>query len=305
MTARLIATLLWLASRLPLGTSRAIGRGLGRLAWHLGGSARRVTERNIFLAYPDLSEGDRAQLARRSLEATGELAAEMGFVWHRPWDEVKARIVEVRGEELVREALGEGRGVIMLGPHLGNWEVAGLYIAGWGDALALYEPPHMQALDDMVRRARERSGTKLVPTDPRGLATLVRTLKRGGVTGILPDQVPPVEESGENSVFMGIPCFTMSFASKLLQRTGAAAFFGFAERVPGGFRMHFLPASTELYSDDLDASLLAMNAGVERCLRIAPEQYQWEYKRFRVRPRREPDYYARDWVPEHPTQGNN
>ncbi|CAN0599565.1 unnamed protein product, partial [Ectocarpus sp. 12 AP-2014] len=146
--------------------------------------------------------------------------------------------------------------------------------------------------------ARERSGTKLVPTDARGLATLVRTLKRGGVTGILPDQVPPVEESGENSVFMGVPCFTMSFASKLLQRTGAAAFFGFAERVPGGFRMQFLPAGEDLYSDDLQKSLLALNDGVEACLRLCPEQYQWEYKRFRTRPRGSLDYYARDWAPE-------
>ena len=305
MTARLIAALLWLASRLPLEVSRALGRGLGRLAWIVGGSARRVTERNIFLAYPDMSAAEQQRLARRSLEATGELAAEMGFVWNRPWHEVQASIVEVCGEEAVLQAIAEGRGAVMLGPHLGNWEVAGLYIANWGDALALYEPPHMQALDQMVRSAPERSGTKLVPTDARGLATLVRTLKRGGVTGILPDQVPPVEEAGENSVFMGIPCFTMSFASKLLQRTGAAAFFGFAERVPGGFRIHFLPATAELYSDDLDTSLRALNDGVERCLRLAPEQYQWEYKRFRVRPRREPDYYARDWVPEHPTQGKH
>ena len=298
MTARLIAILLSLASRLPLSMSRALGRFLGRLAWWVGGSARRVTERNIFLAFPELDEGAQKQLAKRSLQATGELAAEMGFVWHRPWSAVHERIVEVHGEEAVRAAQAEGRGVIMLGPHLGNWEVAGLYIADWGDALALYEPPHMEALDAMVRQARERSGTKLVPTTPRGLATLVRTLKRGGVTGILPDQVPPVEESGENSVFMGIPCFTMSFASKLLQRTGAAAFFGFAERVPGGFRMHFIPATQALYSEDLAESLAALNDGVEACVRMAPEQYQWEYKRFRVRPRREPDYYAKHWCPE-------
>ena len=298
MTTRLITLLLWLASRLPLNVSRAIGRGLGRLAWLAGGSARRVTERNIGLAFPELDAAAQARLARRSLQATGELAAEMGFVWHRPWEEVRAAVVEVCGEEAVREALARGRGVVMLGPHLGNWEVAGLYIAEWGDSLALYEPPHMQALEDMVRRARERSGTKLVPTDARGLATLVRTLKRGGVTGILPDQVPPVEESGQNSVFMGIPCFIMTFANKLLKRTGAAAFFGIAERVPGGFRVRFIPAEEAIYSDDLEESLLALNRGVEASLRICPEQYQWEYKRFRVRPRGDDDYYAPDWTPK-------
>ena len=297
MKARFILSLLHLASWLPLSASRALGRGLGNLLWWSGSSPRRVTERNIELAFPELAPAQRASLAKRSLRSTGELAAEMGYVWLRPWESVRARILEVHGEAPVLEALARGRGVVVLGPHLGNWEVAGLYIAAWGDALALYEPPHMQALDGVVRSARERSGTKLVPTDARGLATLVRTLRRGGVTGILPDQVPPVVEAGQNSVFMGIPSFTMTFASKLLQRSGAAAFYAVAERVPGGFRMHFTAADDAIYSDDLAVSLRALNDGVERCVRKWPEQYQWEYKRFRTRPRGDVDYYARDWRP--------
>ncbi len=304
MKARLTVFLLRLASYLPLSLSRALGRALGTVLWWVGGSPRRVTERNIYLAFPELNESERRQLAYRSLQATGELALEMGYVWYRPWEQVRERIIDVQGEAPVLDALAQGRGVVVLGPHLGNWEIAGLYIAAWGDALALYEPPHMQALEAVVRRARERSGTKLVPTTPRGLATLVKTLRRGGVTGILPDQVPPVLESGENSEFMGLPCFTMTFVSKLLQRSGAAAFYGFAERVEGGFRMHFLPAADGIYSEDLSVSLKALNDGVEACLRRVPEQYQWEYKRFRTRPREPVDFYAPAWRPgsRHPAQ---
>jgi KDO2-lipid IV(A) lauroyltransferase len=268
------------------------------LLWWSGSSLRRVTERNIQLAFPELSTAEREQLARRSLQAAGELALEMGYVWHRPWERVRQRIVEVCGEAPIMSALERGRGVVMLGPHLGNWEVAGLYISAWGDSLALYKPPQMRELEQVVRQARERSGTRLVPTNARGLATLVRTLRRGGVTGILPDQLPDGRESGENSIFMGQPAFTMTFASKLLARSGAAAFFGFAERVPGGFRLHFFPAEEALYSEDLAVSLAALNRGVEACLRLCPEQYQWEYKRFRTLPRGEHDYYARDWRPE-------
>jgi KDO2-lipid IV(A) lauroyltransferase len=298
VTARFIAFLLWIASLLPLAVSRAIGRALGRLGWYLGGSARRVTERNIALAFPDLNESQRRTLAKRSLQATGELAAEMGYVWNRPWSRVRSHILEVLGADAVRDALAHGQGVMMLGPHLGNWEILGLHLTELGKSVALYEPPHLQALDSMVRNARQRTGSTLVPTDARGLATLVRALKQGAIAGILPDQVPPVVESGENSEFMGIPCFTMTLASKLLARSGATAFFGFAERVPGGYRLHYLPADQAIYSDDIQLSLRALNDGVEQCLRICPEQYQWEYKRFRVRPREAPDYYARDWRPQ-------
>jgi KDO2-lipid IV(A) lauroyltransferase len=56
--------------------------------------------------------------------------------------------------------------------------------------------------------------------------------------------------------------------------------------------VHYLPADEALYSDDVAESLRALNDGVERCLRHCPEQYQWEYKRFRTRPRGELDHYA-------------
>jgi KDO2-lipid IV(A) lauroyltransferase len=288
---------MWFSSRLPLTWSRALGRGLGRIAWWLRLTPRRVTERNIGLAFPELSPAKQTDLARRSLLATGELTAEMGYVWGRPWPQVRARVTEIIGEAPVRAALAQGRGVMLLGPHLGNWEITGLLIAELGDAVALYEPPHMQALDSMIRTARQRSGTTLVPTDARGVASLVRALKRGAITGILPDQVPPVVESGENSVFMGVSCFTMTLVTRLLKRSGAKAFFTFAERVSEGFRVHYIPANDALYSDDLGESLRALNDGVEACLRHCPEQYQWEYKRFRERPRGAVDYYAPNWQP--------
>lgn len=271
---------------------------MGRAAWLVGGSARRVTERNIGLAFPELTPTDQTQLARRSLQATGELAGEMGFIWNRPYVTVRQHILEVVGEDAVRATLEQGRGVMMLGPHLGNWEVVGLHLSELGDSVALYEPLHMQTLDEMVRSARQRSGSTLVPTDAKGLVTLVRALKNGAIAGILPDQVPPVLEAGENSQFMGISCFTMTLASKLLKRSKAIAYFAFAERIAGGYRVHYIPADPDIYSDELAVSLRALNQGVEQCLRICPEQYQWEYKRFKERPRGNIDYYARDWTPE-------
>ncbi|MFT7286425.1 MAG: KDO2-lipid IV(A) lauroyltransferase [Halieaceae bacterium] len=293
MIVRFIRLFLWLSSRLPLVASRRLGRFLGRMLWWFGGGARRVTEKNIALAFPELPVPERERLARQSLQATAELTVEMGFIWMRPWPVVRGYILEVRGDDAVREALATGRGVMVLGPHLGNWEVIGLHLATLGKAVALYEPPHMQAFDSLIRTARQRSGSTLVPTTARGLGRLVKALKQGGIAGILPDQVPPVVESGRNSEFMGLSCFTGTLSSKLLQRSGAVAFFGFAQRVDGGYHIHYLPAEPELYSEDLQLSLKALNEGVENCLRYCPEQYQWEYKRFRERPRGPIDYYAK------------
>ncbi len=289
--AALAGLLLRLCALLPLSRARALGRNLARLYWLLGGSSRRVTERNIELAFPALAADERRELARRSLLATGELATETGHAWLRPWSELQQRIESVEGASLVTDALGAGRGVILLAPHIGNWEVLGLHLATLGPTVSLFEPPQLASLGPLIRRARERSGASLVPTDNRGLATLLRSVRHGGIAGILPDQVPRSPSAGKNVRFMGVRCFTPTLACQMIRRSGAVAIFGMALRTPGGFRICYFPAGKDINSSDDMESLAAMNRGVETCVRAAPEQYQWEYKRFRVRPKDGPDVY--------------
>ncbi len=291
LKAGLISALLHLLSLLPLAAARWLGRLGAQLYWPIGGRSRAVTERNIALAFPELNEQQQAELARRSLMATAELAAEMGHVWLRSWDYVQSLILRVEGEEQITDCLATGRGVIVLAPHLGNWEIIGLHLGLLGDTVSLYEPPALARLGSMIERGRQRSGATLVPTDSRGLARLLRSVKQGNISGILPDQAPGDINSGENAKFMGVRCFTPTLASNMIRRTGALAVFGFAERVPGGFIVRYLPADEGIYDDDNQVSLRALNDGVERCVRHCIEQYQWEYKRFRVRPAEGPGVY--------------
>ncbi len=284
--------LLKLTALLPLSWSRALGRTMARLFAPIASRSRKVTELNIRRAYPGLSETQQRSLAQQSLAATGELMGEMGFVWLRPWATLKASIVSETGSAQIREALASGRGVIVLAPHIGNWEVLGLHLGTLGETVSLYEPPAIKGLGKVIERARQRSGAELVPTDSRGLAKLLRSVKRGKISGILPDQVPPRGKAGRNVPFMGIPCYTGSLAAQMIQRTGALAVYGFAKRVRGGFEVVYLPADEAIYSDDLDIALTALNAGVERCVSHCPEQYQWEYKRFKTRPPAQPEFYA-------------
>ena len=77
LKATLVMFFLRCCSLLPLSWARALGRGAVRLYWPFGGRSRRVTERNIELVFPELAAPEQAALARRSLCATGELAAEI------------------------------------------------------------------------------------------------------------------------------------------------------------------------------------------------------------------------------------
>ena len=281
----LIKMLLGFCALLPLSAARSLGRTMARVYWPIGGRSRKITEINIAAAFPELSERERTELSKKSIESTGELFTEMGHVWLKPWPQVADLIIQETGVELVHAAKASGRGVILLGPHLGNWEVAGLHCAAQGDTVTLFQPPKIEGLGKVMIAARQSSGATLVPTDRRGLAALLRSVKNGGTSAILPDQAPGDINSGQNSLFMGVPCFTGTLASNMIKRTGAVAVFAYALRVDGGFTMHYMAAEQEIYDDDLSVSLAALNRGVERCVRCCVEQYQWEYKRFRVRPR--------------------
>jgi len=287
----LIKGMLHLSALLPLSVARGMGRLVGRLYWPLGGRSRKVTLHNIRAVFPEMSDAEHRTLARRSLIATAETAAEMGHVWIRPWSELSQLVKEVHGTQLITNALKEGRGVVALAPHFGNWEVTGLHLGSLGKTVSLYSPPTLQALGPIIEKSRRGSGATLVPTTSRGLAKLLKSVKAGTISGILPDQVPPDVNAGENSLFMGIPCFTGTLACNIIRRTGALAIFGSAQRVPGGFVVRYELADPEIYDEDTAVSLAALNRGVETCLRRCVEQYQWEYKRFRVRPSDGPGFY--------------
>jgi KDO2-lipid IV(A) lauroyltransferase len=81
--------------------------------------------------------------------------------------------------------------------------------------------------------------------------------------------------------------------SRLALKTGAPVIFGYAERLPHGrgYHLHFLPAPSDINQGDIESSAATVNAMVEKCVRAAPEQYQWVYKRFRVRPHGEKAFY--------------
>ncbi len=289
----LLRLLLVLTAGLPLTTARRLGRWFGSCYYAVGVRGRHVAATNIRLVYPELTEHEQDQLVRATLQETGVLAFEMGHVWAQPWEQMQRLIVETEGVDLVETALKEGRGVIVLGPHLGNWEVLGLHLATLGEMVALFEPPKIESLGPIIKEARERSGGRLVPTTARGLADLAKSVKAGGISGILPDQVPDSPAGGINVPFMGIDCATATLGCNLIKRSRAIAFMGAAYRVAHGFRVCYRAAPEAIYLDDSKVALTAMNAAVEDLICGHEAQYQWQYKRFRLQPPGAVDLYDR------------
>ncbi len=277
----LIIGLVKLIGRLPLRRARQFGSTAGRIAYRLNVGMVKVTRRNLTLCLPQYSAEQRERLTRDSVLETGRLAPEVCVIFCNQRTPVKSRIRHLEGEALVRGLLADGKGLIVLAPHLGNWEVLGTYLTELAPTTSLYQPPRLAGLDDFIRSGRQQTGSQLVPTNAKGVAALLKALKSGGICGILPDQNPNEDQSGDYVPFFGHPAFTMTLAYKLIRKTGCNAVFAFAKRVPEGFDLIFRAPPEELYSEDLLTSLTALNKGVEQLVMEAPAQYQWEYKRFK------------------------
>ncbi|MFW5825500.1 MAG: lysophospholipid acyltransferase family protein [Marinobacter sp.] len=274
-----------LAGKLSFTMAQRIGRVLGTLGWWFPTRSRQVTTANINLCFPDMPHDQRQRLIRSSLRHTGQTFTEIPLMWEWPVEKCLSLIREVEGVELIDSALAEGSGVVLLAPHLGNWELAGIYFSSRYRMAALYSPPRLPGFEDYMIRVRERAGSTLVRGDRRGLVRMVSILKGGGIAGILPDQSPHRNSGYAYGPFFGINVRTMTLAPKLIARSGAASFTTYAQRLRDGqgFRIVVRPTEPGIDSSDPVEAVTALNRSVEKCVREVPEQYQWEYKRFRHR----------------------
>ncbi len=281
--------LMHLLARLPLRLVHYLGSGLGVLIAWLPNRQRRNTLINIALCQPELSQREAVELRNRCLREFGKTYFEIAHLWLRPSAEVLNLVRETCGTEWLERQ--PGTGLIVLSPHLGAWELAGLYLAAQGPTAIFYKP--QKYLDDLILASRKRSGATLAPITARGIRLLVQALERGEYVGILPDQAPRADKGAVFAPLFGIPAYTMLLVNRLARKTGAQVVFLFAERLESGrgYRIHCHRATEAVRSESDQQAATALNQGIAECIRVCPEQYLWPYRRFRERPEGLPKFY--------------
>lgn len=269
----------------PLWLLHAIGGVLGWLTYALSPSYRRRLQANARLA------GVAAADIRASIAQAGCLVAELPRLWLRPADRAIADPVHWDGRETLQALLDRGRGLVLLTPHLGSFEIsAQAYAEAFGarqPITVLYRPARKRWLRELEETARARPALATAPATLAGVRQMLRALKKGQTVGLLPDQVPP-QGMGVWVPFFGQDAYTMTLAARLVQQTGAAVGLLWTERLPGGrgYLVHAgeLPEPLPADADEASAARIinrAMEAVILRC----PRQYLWGYHRYK-QPRR-------------------
>lgn len=279
MKAFLLAGLFDLLAWLPLRLLHGAGAMLGWITyWASGRYAFRLRE-NLEKAMNGRPRVEVAGLRSTNIAQMGKAACELPWIWRRPLEQVVRSVRAVKGIEHFEAARRSGKGIIVLTPHLGCFEIVGLYVASQMPMTCMYRVPKQPWLDPIIRGGRERGMMKLARADVGGVRVLLKALKRGEAIGILPDQVPGNGE-GEWANFFGRPAYSMTLAGKIIEASGSAVLLSYGERLPrgAGYTIHFRPLELKPGASVTQQ----LNAAQEQLILECPSQYLWSYNRYKV-----------------------
>ena len=291
MGIRLLLALLGLFSALPLAVQARVGNAVGRLAFHLVGSRRRVALRNLELCFPELSPVAREQLAKEHFRWLGRSLLERGLLWYASPERLRT-IIHVEGD--VHLAERSERPVMWLTPHFMGLDFAGASVLLFQKrkGISIYQEQSNEVMNEALRRGRLRFGNaEIFARDDAGRA-LVRAIRRGDGFFNLPDMDFGIRDAAFVP-FFGVPTATLLAPSRMARALNMIVQPVIAEILPGGqgYRVRYEAPWRDFPSDDAVADSARLNRWIEGEIRKNPAQYLWVHRRFKTRPPGEPSLY--------------
>jgi KDO2-lipid IV(A) lauroyltransferase len=276
-----------------LGWDRAvaIGEKLGELGYWPLGIRKRVVEKQLAAAFPELSRKEVGDLARESYRHLGRSSIETALLGSIGRDKFETLVETVEGWDLLESGLARGKGLILVTGHMGNWELGGAYIATRGIPLdAIGRGMANPLFDEWINRAREEMGIKVVH-DQEAVRRTPRSLRAGRAVGFVADQ-GVLGLASTFVPFFGRPAKTPRGAAVFALRFEVPVLFVVAVRKPNGrYRLVFEPVEIVETGDkdrDVDAIVARYTQILEKWVRVAPAQYFWHHRRWKRQPQDTP-----------------
>lgn len=264
-------------------TLRRVGGWLGLLVFALDARHRRVALENLAAAFPARSPRDLRRVARGVFRHLGRLLLEVLKLDGMPASEMLA-LFDGEGEERVREAYRQGKGVLLVTGHFGYWEMLNV-----GHALRVSPFSYVQRpldnpwLDAMLERIRTQTGNTGIDRQG-GVRRMLRELGANRAVGMLIDQ----HLHGPDAIrvqFFGRPAATTSALAALALRTGAVVIPFFALPAPGGrYRFvieHAVPPPQGDGPEAIREFTQRCTDVIEMYVRRYPELWLWMHRRWR------------------------
>lgn len=290
---------------LPRKAALRVGVFIGGLGYRYAAGLRRVALRNLEIAFPEKSMLEREAIARGSFESLGRVLGELtrfpGATRESLSDLIEFQFdteeSKMSADRIAFEAeRATGRGIILIGPHLGNWEVGVFAYSAFREPLTyLARPLDNPLIEDLTVRLRSRFGNRAIDKN-NSVTKAIAILRGGGVLGVLPD-VNVLHRDGVFVPFFGTLACTTSGVAMMAMRTNAmivpmCCVWNNETQKYNVFYGNLVEASsTGDRHRDVQETTAAFTAEMEKFIRAYPEQWLWIHKRWKSRPPGEKELY--------------
>lgn len=251
------------------------------LSW-FNSSIKRITAINIQLAYPELSQSAQLDRVHQSIQSQCLTYIEFVKCWGMPPEYSLSLLKNINGASVLTDALANKKGVIVVVPHFGCWELLNAWLNVYTQPMIMYKPHKVKGVNRYLLEARQKFNATLVPTDETGIRAIFKHIKQGGLTVILPDHLPK-PSGGIYAEFFHQNTLSATLVSKLASKTqcNVIGLSCIRNADLSSFDVHCTQLSDDILSKDLQQSVESLNLAMEEIINQAPEQYIWSYKRFR------------------------
>jgi KDO2-lipid IV(A) lauroyltransferase len=280
---------------LPRAVAISLAQSVSAIIRVLHPRLSRHAEINLRLALPDLDEGERRRILRGVFSSLGRLLGEISQFPRLNQSNISS-VVVCEGLENFLAARDTGRGVILLTGHIGAWELSVFAHSLNGHPMSfLKRNVDNPLVERLAESYRLRHGNRSI--DKRGsLREVLKTLKSGGVVGILAD-LNATREEGVFVDFFGVPACTTAGVATLALRTGAIVLPGYIvwDDKAKIHRLHFAEPvatiSTGNQKEDVITNTQRYTKALEEIIRRYPDQWLWIHRRWKTRPEGEKEIY--------------
>ncbi len=283
-----VALILPIIALIPHRVGLALGHGLGIMLYWLLANYRAISHVNLRIAFgPALSETQARDCARAGFMNAVQTFFEFARLYHMDREQVIRYTLQPSGYDEYKAALSQGRGVIAVSAHFGNWYWPVVCAAMEGFKVnVIVRPLDNPLLNRLMNRVFERWDIRVIPRR-RAVVAALAALRRGETVALMVDQNTAAH--GRFVPFFGVPAATMQ-GLPLLHRGSRAEVLGIHSLRLGArhqIRMHWLKE----YPTDEYAGLVAVNRYFESIIDKNKEAYFWMHPRWKKRPPHEPSLY--------------
>lgn len=275
---QMISIILKFFSVIPLRLNHLIGSWIGIYLYITNSHSKKVVSKNIKTCFAHLDKSRQQELIKKSLVEMGKGLSESGFIWLRSFKDNAKYIVKTIGIEHLKSE----QPIILLVPHFGCWEITGRVLSIDTPVTFLYKPLRKAEQEAFLIKNRQKQGLSMATADKKGVIKLQRAIKKQELIGILPDQ-DPGEEGGVLAPFFGTNARSMTLLAKLARKNQAKVLLTWALRLPKGrgYELYLKPVDILSEQGLIEQDVTLMNKVIEDLVITQPEQYLWNYKRFK------------------------